>query len=262
MLKKTLVARLCFALVLGVPVGLAAGTARAENPDTVARPNAADARMDTALTDQALAAVQPAGQAVDQTGTERTVAAPAQHRIPDVASDATIQYARADAEWYKMPDLLGFSVGYYDVLKNTPRKSAVDFRAEYRWGVSLLPKIAPVTFANWDPYFQVRPMAGVEATSDGALYGYGGFMLDIPIGKHFFIAPNEVVGAYYRGNGKRLGSFIEFRSTLEVGYRFDNNMRIAASFGHISNAGLTKLNSGTEILSGNVYIPVDWVFGE
>ncbi|MGB4101816.1 MAG: acyloxyacyl hydrolase [Alphaproteobacteria bacterium] len=181
---------------------------------------------------------------------------------PYMTSDATAAFARTESvAWYRQPDLLGFSVGYYDVLKNTPRKTAADFRVEHRWGVSLLPKIWS-GFDGWEPYFQMRPMAGVEATSDGALYGYGGFVFDVFIGKHFFLSPNEVVGAYYRGNGKRLGSFIEFRSTMEVGYRFDNNMRISASFGHISNAGLTRLNSGTEILSGNVYIPVNWVFGD
>ena len=197
-----------------------------------------------------------------QPGSAKVASVPAPQQTPYVTSDATASFARSEStEWYQMPNLLGFSVGYYDVLSNTPRKSAVDFRVEHRWGVSLLPMVWS-GFNGWDPYFQMRPMAGVEATSDGALYGFGGFMFDILIGKHFFIAPNEVVGAYYRGNGKRLGSFIEFRSTLEVGYRFDNNMRIAASFGHISNAGLTRLNSGTEILSGNVYIPVNWVFGD
>lgn len=209
-----------------------------------------------------VAAAQAAAPTVwSQPGSNSSVSATTPQQTPYVTSDATASFARADSgEWYNMPDLLGFSVGYYDALRNTPRKSAVDFRAEFRSGISLLPKIWS-GFDGWDPYFQMRPMAGVEATSDGALYGFGGFMFDIPIGKHFFIAPNEVVGAYYRGNGKRLGSFVEFRSTLEVGYRFDNNLRIAASFGHISNAGLTQLNSGTEILSGNVYIPVNWVFG-
>ncbi len=186
------------------------------------------------------------------------------------AAEPPLTYVRsqdASAEdrnllWWKQPDLLGFSVGYYDVDQNNPRHQAVDFRAEYRWGTSLLPIVSD-SFKSWDKYFQIRPMTGIEGTSSGALYGYGGFMFDIfPFGRNFFIAPNEVVGVYYRGNGKRLGSFVEFRSTMEVGWRFDNDMRIAASFGHISNAGLTYLNPGTEILSANVYIPVDWVFGE
>jgi len=163
--------------------------------------------------------------------------------------------------WPKQPDLLGFSVGYYDALRNTPRKEATDFRVEFRSGLSLLPMMAPQTFAGWDNVFQVHPMGGVEGTSDGALYGFGGFVFDIFLTQHIFLSPNEVVGLYYGGNGKRLGSFVEFRSTIEAGYRFDNNMRLTASLGHISNAGLTQHNPGTEIVSGNVYIPVDWVFG-
>lgn len=166
------------------------------------------------------------------------------------------------AEWWHQPDLLGFSAGYYDALRDNDRtKRAVDFRAEYRSGLSLLPLIAPQTFSSWERTFQIRPMAGVEATSDGALYGYGGFVFDLFLTRNIFISPNEVVGLYYRGNGKRLGSFVEFRSTIEAGYRFDNDMRISASLGHISNAGLSAYNPGTEIISGNVYIPINWVFG-
>lgn len=165
--------------------------------------------------------------------------------------------------WEHQPDLLGFSAGYYDALRNNDRTNrAVDFRVEYRSGLSLLPLIAPQTFSGWDKTFQIRPMGGVEGTTDGALYGFGGFVFDIFLTRHIYLAPNEVVGLYYRGNGKRLGSFVEFRSTFEAGYRFDNNMRIGASVGHISNAGLTSYNPGTEIVSGHVYIPTDWVFGK
>jgi lipid A 3-O-deacylase len=165
-------------------------------------------------------------------------------------------------QWWHQPDLLGFSVGYFDALRDNDRTNrAIDFRAEYRSGLSLLPLLAPQTFADWDSTFQVRPVAGVEATSDGALYGYGGFVYDIFLTRHVFVSPSTVVGLFYRGNGKRLGSVVEFRSTIEAGYRFDNNLRISASLGHISNAGLSDYNPGTEIISGNVYVPTDWVFG-
>lgn len=181
---------------------------------------------------------------------------------PQAAAPGGMMYARNDgAVWWKQPDLIGFSAGYYDVNRNNPRNPAADFRVEHRWGVSLLPKVSSF-FDSWEPYVQFRPLAGLEGTSDGALYGYGGFVMDIFIGENFFLSPNEAVGVYYRGNGKRLGSFVEFRSTMEAGYRFDNNMRVSVSYGHISNAGLTKLNPGTEILSGNVYIPVGWIFGD
>lgn len=158
------------------------------------------------------------------------------------------------------PDLLSFGIGYYDALQNHPRNEAVDFRLEHRWGVSLLPKIHE-SLAAVDPYVQVRPFAGLEGTSDGALYTLGGFVFDIPIGKHFVISPSEAVGFYYRGDGKRLGSFVEFRSTMELGWRFNDESRLTAAFGHISNAGLTDLNPGTEIATLYYHIPTSWVFG-
>jgi lipid A 3-O-deacylase len=195
------------------------------------------------------------------------VAAPAVHTPQPVAMSplvvAEMQGELGQDNWQRQPDLLGFSAGYYDALRHDDRaKKAVDARLEYRSGLSLLPLIAPQTFSGWDKTFQVRPMGGVEATSDGALYGFGGFVFDVFLTKHIFLSPNEVVGLYYRGNGKRLGSYVEFRSTMEAGYRFDNNMRISASLGHISNAGLSDYNPGTEIISGHDYIPTDWVFGK
>lgn len=162
--------------------------------------------------------------------------------------------------WYRQPDLLGFSAGYYDVLAKDD--AAVDFRAEFRSGYSMLRGIAPRTFSGWDRYVQIRPMVGVEGTSDGAVYGYGGFVLDAFLTPNIFLSPNLVAGLYYNGNGKRLGSVVEFRSTLEAGYRFDNNWRLSASFGHISNAGFGNKNPGTEILSGNFYVPTSAIFGE
>lgn len=162
--------------------------------------------------------------------------------------------------WYRQPDLLGFSAGYYDMLGKDD--TAVDFRAEFRSGYSLLHGIAPRTFSGWDRYVQIRPMVGVEGTSDGAVYGYGGFVLDAFLTQNIFLSPNLVAGLYYNGNGKRLGSVVEFRSTMEAGYRFDNNWRLSASFGHISNAGLGSKNPGTEILSGNLYVPTAAIFGD
>lgn len=177
----------------------------------------------------------------------------------DTTSDARIRRPENLANpWWVFPDLLGFSGGAYDFDRNPSSTTAADFQLEHRWGVSLLPKISHL-FNGWDPTFQMRPMAGLEGTSDGALYGYGGFAFDLFIGRHLFLSPNEAVGAYYAGNGKALGSVVEFRSTLDVGYRFGNNLRLSASFGHISNANLTHLNPGTEILSANILIPTHWI---
>jgi hypothetical protein len=153
------------------------------------------------------------------------------------------------------PATLGFSVGYFDVLPNHPRKEAVDFRLEYRAAYDML------GLANaHNSVIAIRPFGGVETTTDGALYGLGGFVFDIPIGKHFVFSPNEAVGVYYRGDGKRMGSFIEFRSTVELGYKFDDGSRVTGAFGHISNAGLTDINHGVEIASVYYHVPICKIF--
>jgi lipid A 3-O-deacylase len=177
----------------------------------------------------------------------------------DSSVSASTQTERSPRPWYDHPALFGLSAGYYEALRSNHRENrAADFRIEYRSGLSLLPLISPRILSSLDPVFQIRPMAGLEGTSADALYAFGGLMFDLFLGPHLFISPNEVVGLYGRGNGKELGSAVEFRSTLEVGYRFDNAARISVSVGHISNAKLSAYNPGTELLSAHIYVPIDW----
>ena len=61
--------------------------------------------------------------------------------------------------------------------------------------------------------------------------------------------PSFGVGYYDDGNGKKLGSKIEFRTTLEISYQLVNKDRIGISFGHISNANIGDKNPGVEIIS-------------
>lgn len=155
------------------------------------------------------------------------------------------------------PATIGFGVGYYDVFENSPRKEAVDFRLEYRSAFDML----GLAKAH-NSVIAIRPMGGVEFTTDGAMYGFGGFVFDIPLGRHFVLSPNETVGFYNNGDGKYLGSFIEFRSTVELGFKFDNGMRLTGALGHISNAGLTSRNHGVEIATVYFHTPVDKIFSK
>lgn len=157
---------------------------------------------------------------------------------------------------YQLPSLLSLGAGYFDVNKNNPRRDAIDFRLEYRSGMSLLPMIFS-DLKSWDKWFQIHPMAGIETSSRSQFYANAGFVFDVLLGDHVVLSPNVVVGLYERGHGKRLGSFVEFRSTLEAGYRFDNEVRLTGFFGHISNAGLTSLNPGAEVAGGYIHIPLN-----
>ena len=76
-------------------------------------------------------------------------------------------------------------------------------------------------FAN--RFLLVKPMVGMLVTSKGSVMGYG-------------------------GNGKNLGSALEFKTGAEFAYRFQDHSRLGLQFDHISNAGITKRNPGTESL--------------
>ena len=55
--------------------------------------------------------------------------------------------------------------------------------------------------------------------------------------------------------GKNLGNDLQFRTTLELNYKFENHNRIGLSLGHISNANLGDKNPGVEIISLSYQIP-------
>ncbi len=142
------------------------------------------------------------------------------------------------------PSFIAFHVGGYDVNDN---ETAGQLNIEYRSG--------------WDEWY-VKPFGGVMATTDAAIYGYAGFMLDIYFGRRIVFTPNVAVGLYSDGDGKDLGSVIEFRSGVELAYRFDSRARLGVAFHHISNASIEDINPGTETLTLVLSMPLDNLFGD
>lgn len=151
-----------------------------------------------------------------------------------MALPASAQETEAKAD----PALLSLGVGWFDILQQEDQ--AADFRLEYRSDLGL---------------WFAKPWVGVEVSSDGALYGIGGVLLDFTLGDHLYFSPSAGVGAYADGGGRDLGSTVEFRTQVELGYRFDNNARLGLAFGHISNASISERNPGTEILTLYYSIP-------
>ncbi len=146
----------------------------------------------------------------------------------------------AQAAEYK-GEYLGFGVGYYDVFDN---EEAASFELNYQYD---------------DIYYGLRPMVGVIATSDEAVYGFAGIKWDLPIGTYpVIISPSFAVGAYTHGDGKDLGHGLEFRSGIEVAYEFsEEGDRIGLQLSHLSNASIGDSNPGTEILQINYALPID-----
>lgn len=160
-----------------------------------------------------------------------------------------------------LPDAISFGLGGFDVVQNQPRLQSLDFRVEYRSGLSLLGWMFE-TARPLDNWFQVHPFGGIEFTARGQTYSFGGFVLDFLIGRHIVFSPNFAAGYYTQGNGKDLGNGLEFRSTLEAGWRFDNNVRLTGFFGHTSNAGTGRINPGAEEAGIYLHLPVNSLFND
>ncbi|MFQ5776231.1 MAG: acyloxyacyl hydrolase [Kiloniellaceae bacterium] len=143
------------------------------------------------------------------------------------------------------PAFVALGLGYFDVAQG--EDGAVDFRLEYRHDRRL---------------WIFKPWVGIEATSDGAVYGAGGVLIDVYLGRRVVVTPSFGVGGYAQGDGKDLGSTVEFRSQIEAAYRFDDRSRLGLAFGHISNASLGDRNPGTEILNVYYSIPLTAILGE
>jgi hypothetical protein len=144
------------------------------------------------------------------------------------------------------PSFLSVGAGWWDIIADD--EDQADFRLEYRHGERFL--------------HIFKPWAGVEVTSAGAVWGGAGLLVDIYFGRRVVLTGSTAVGGFYEGDGKDLGSPIEFRSTIELGYRFDDRSRLSLAFGHLSNAGIGDKNPGTEVLTLYYHLPIDRLFGE
>ena len=110
-----------------------------------------------------------------------------------------------------------------------------------------------------DQYNGLRPVIGVMGTTDEAGYIYGGAYWDLPLNTApFVITPGFQAGAFTHGDGKDLGSGIEFRSTIEASYKFESGQRVGLAFSHLSNASIGDDNPGAETLQVVYSHPVSW----
>lgn len=131
-------------------------------------------------------------------------------------------------------------VGYFDVIRND--YNATQFGAEYR--------AAPLQYG-------IRPMVGINVTTDNSVYGYAGLNWDVALlDKQLYLIPNFAAGLYKKGDGKELGGTIEFRSGIELAYQFQNAHRLGIAFNHISNASIYSHNPGSETVLVSYSLPL------
>ena len=90
-----------------------------------------------------------------------------------------------------------------------------------------------------------KPITGAFITGDSSIYLYTGVEGQYGIGP-LKILPSFSPGYYEKGNGKDLGSVLEFKSEVKIGLDVFENSKISYSYSHISNNDWGNINPGTD----------------
>ena len=87
------------------------------------------------------------------------------------------------------------------------------------------------------------PITGGFLTENNAFYLYTGAQAEYDLGL-FTITPSFAPGYYNSGDGKDLGSALEFKSEIQMSLNLSNSTEFGMSYNHISNASLGDKNPG------------------
>ena len=137
------------------------------------------------------------------------------------------------------PEFITFSGGLFDF--NRQKDEGAEFRVEYRSNEKL---------------WLFKPFAVASIVNNGMSFWGGGVLLDIYFGRRLVFTPSFAPTLWFgETDDLDLGHVIEFRSQIEIAYRFDNRSRLGVSVSHYSNASLADENPGTESLLLNYSMP-------
>ena len=89
------------------------------------------------------------------------------------------------------------------------------------------------------------PITGAFITGNSSLYFYTGVQGQYDIGP-IKILPSFAPGYYEKGDGKDLGSVLEFKSEIKLGFDIFENSKLSYSYSHISNNDWGESNPGTD----------------
>ena len=130
---------------------------------------------------------------------------------------------------------ISFYTGTFDVIDKEGDDQTTLFGIEHRntdlFRNTFLGKIAPVS--------------GAFVTGKNSLYLYTGVEGQYSLGP-MNISPSFTPGYYDKGNGKDLGSALEFKSEVKVGFDIFKDSNFGYSYSHISNNDWGSTNPGTD----------------
>jgi lipid A 3-O-deacylase len=94
------------------------------------------------------------------------------------------------------------------------------------------------------------PTTGAFVTGKNSVYLYTGVEADYNLGR-INISPSFAPGYYEAGDGKNLGSALEFKSEIKIGVDLFKGTNLGYSYSHISNNDWGDINPGTDNQSIN-----------
>lgn len=138
------------------------------------------------------------------------------------------------------PDFISFSAGAFDF--NRQKDQGAEFRLEYRSDFKFL---------------FLKPFVALAGASSGHGFLGAGVLFDTYWGRRVVTTLSFAPHVYIGGDDDLdLDYPLEFRSQLEIAYRFDDRSRLGLAVSHYSNASLGDSNPGTETLSIYYSIPL------
>ena len=142
------------------------------------------------------------------------------------------------------PSFVTIGVGSFDFnrQKDQGAEVRIDYRSDYKLWV-------------------FKPFVTGAVISNGMTFLGAGVLMDIYFGKRVVVTPS-FAPTWWRGktDDLDLGHGLEFRSQIELAYRFDNRSRLGLALSHSSNASIGDTNPGTESLLVNYSYPLGKVF--
>jgi|TARA_B110000438_G_scaffold212651_1_gene204799 hypothetical protein len=130
---------------------------------------------------------------------------------------------------------ISFYTGTFDLLDKEGDDQTTLFGIEHK-----NPNLFRDTFLG-----KFKPVTGAFMTGKSSVYLYSGVEGQYGIGP-LKILPSFSPGYYQKGDGKDLGSALEFKSELKVGLDIFEDSKFSYSYSHISNNDWGEANPGTD----------------
>ena len=130
---------------------------------------------------------------------------------------------------------ISFYTGTFDIIDKEGDDQTSLFGLEHK-----NPNLFRDTFLG-----RFKPITGGFITGSSSFYLYSGIEGQYGVGP-LKILPSFTPGYYEQGDGKDLGSVLEFKSEIKVGFDIFENSSLSYSYSHLSNSNIGNINPGSD----------------